>query len=76
MSVLFFTIFVSVALALFFGLSYLYYHDYASRDSLRDSLLPFGEERILGAGGKEVQQGAVVLSDDKKSLGIDLEERK
>ncbi|MCX7714002.1 MAG: hypothetical protein N2035_10145 [Chthoniobacterales bacterium] len=50
MSVLVFTIFVSVALAAYFGLSYLYYHDYASGDEMRDSLLPFGREEVKSRG--------------------------
>lgn len=44
MSVLFLTIFVSLMLALFFVAGFLYHHDYASGDPLRDSLLPFRDD--------------------------------
>jgi hypothetical protein len=32
-------------LALFFAAGFLYHHDFSGGDSLRDSLLPFKEER-------------------------------
>lgn len=52
MSVLFLTIFISLLLGVFFGASFLYHHDYASTDPLRDSLLPFrGEGRAGQEGG-------------------------
>jgi hypothetical protein len=44
-SVLYLTIFVSLMLALFFAAGFLYHHDFSGGDSLRDSLLPFKEER-------------------------------
>lgn len=44
MSVLGVTIFISVALALFFVGAFLYHHDFSGGDTLRDSLLPFQKE--------------------------------
>ena len=45
MSVLFLTVFVSLALALFFVGAFLYHHDFSGGDATRDSLLPFREEK-------------------------------
>lgn len=45
MNVLFLTIFISTALALFFVGAFLYHHDFSGGDSLRDSLLPFQKEK-------------------------------
>jgi len=45
MSVLYLTIFVSTALALFFVGAFLYHHDFSGGDSMRDSLLPFEKEK-------------------------------
>ena len=50
MSVLFFTVFVSMMLVLFFVGAFLYHHDFSGGDPLRDSLLPFGKERVRNAG--------------------------
>jgi len=45
MNVLFLTIFISSALALFFVGAFLYHHDFSGGDAMRDSLLPFGKEK-------------------------------
>jgi len=45
MSVLAYTIFVSVMLAAFFVGGFLYHHGYSGGDATRDSLLPFGREK-------------------------------
>lgn len=45
MNVLFLTIFLSTALALFFVGAFLYHHDFSGGDGRRDSLLPFGKEK-------------------------------
>jgi hypothetical protein len=44
-SVLVFTIFVSLMLAAFFVGAFLYHHDYSGGDAMRDSLLPFKKEK-------------------------------
>jgi hypothetical protein len=44
MSVLAVTIFISMALVLFFVGGFLYHHDFSGGDALRDSLLPFRSE--------------------------------
>jgi hypothetical protein len=49
MSVLFFTIFVSLMLVLFFVGAFLYHHDFSGGDPMRDSLLPFGRENVRDA---------------------------
>lgn len=46
MNVLGLTIFVSLALVIFFIGAFLYHHDFSGGDPLRDSLLPFGREKI------------------------------
>ncbi len=45
MNVLFLTIFISSALALFFVGAFLYHHDFSGGDAMRDSLLPFAKEK-------------------------------
>lgn len=50
MSVLGVTIFISVALALFFVGGFLYHHDFSGGDTLRDSLLPFRNEKSSTPG--------------------------
>jgi hypothetical protein len=45
MNVLFLTIFISTALALFFVGAFLYHHDFSGGDAMRDSLLPFNKEK-------------------------------
>lgn len=45
MSVLYLTIFISLMLALFFAAGFLYHHDFSGGDPLRDSLLPFRQEK-------------------------------
>lgn len=58
MSVLFLTVFVSLALALFFVGAFLYHHDFSGGDAMRDSLLPFRDEQDKGGGeGAEEAQG-------------------
>lgn len=63
MSVLFFTIFVSLMLAIFFVGGFLYHHDFSGGDPLRDSLLPFGKEvvrsqKLSPTGGTAAGEGA------------------
>jgi len=58
MSVLIFTIFVSMMLAAFFVGAFLYHHDYSGGDSMRDSLLPFKKEK------PRVDEAEVLLSPD------------
>jgi hypothetical protein len=53
MNVLFLTIFISTALALFFVGAFLYHHDFSGGDALRDSLLPFNKEKSPAPNAKK-----------------------
>lgn len=66
MSVLVFTIFVSLVLALFFVGAFLYHHDYSGGDALRDSLLPFQKEKSAAAADApaDIQEGNAPASSE------------
>lgn len=57
MSVLLLTIFVSMVLAAFFVGAFLYHHDYSGGDSMRDSLLPFKNEKARKSAGSSTGSG-------------------
>lgn len=67
MSVLFFTVFISMMLVLFFVGAFLYHHDFSGGDPLRDSLLPFGRERVRNKGDRSESAPAPDASSQMKS---------